>query len=283
MCTATGVGLSFLVWGSELVDADGVASGKVNGRIWRKTIPFLLGLVLQNIIKVSGYSNNPLWSIMRLENGGWNPLGLVLGVLACLQVATRRLTEPKRKQGDRGTVDAAVNRQAVEIVRSKINWIASAVGFGTMMFTLHTFLTDSGVICRWAVDGYPHPGPDPLYGGTLVIVSMAFGLLLSQHTRVVFSVYWWAIGTTGVLSLYFLPKISSWGRFVGFGGGLVFTIWVMSVAPVVLGVGWGPVGKIVGVGVLVYDLLQVRNFSVTCTPFGWSNCLSYSSLHMYGR
>lgn len=43
---------------------------------------FILGLLATSTFKFLFYSNNPIWPIMHKENGGYNPLGIFIGLLA---------------------------------------------------------------------------------------------------------------------------------------------------------------------------------------------------------
>ena len=48
----------------------------------RDVYAWLLGLVTSCVAKAAWRTNNPIWPIMRPENGGWNMAGLLLGIAA---------------------------------------------------------------------------------------------------------------------------------------------------------------------------------------------------------
>ncbi|KND04808.1 uncharacterized protein SPPG_00511 [Spizellomyces punctatus DAOM BR117] len=269
ICVGTGVGFSFLVWGSSFVDADGISSERVQSRSWSKCLPFMLGLLLSNVAKVYGFSNNPVWSIMRPENGGLNELGLGLAVLASLQVLLRPLLESKSKVASITTPEEKIAaKQGVKEARATGHWAAAAVGFGALLFALHSMLTDSGIICRWATDGYPNPGMDPLFGGVIVLLQMGIGLLISKNVNVATNTGWWLLGSTGVMALYFLPQWSTEGRYIGFGGGLIFATYICSIAPSLINqLPYFPAGRTLLLATFVYDILQLAHVWVVAYAF----------------
>ncbi|KAI9103211.1 calcofluor white hypersensitive protein-like protein [Phlyctochytrium arcticum] len=250
-----GVGLSILTWASYLMDSDGISSERVTPRNWSTVLPFLVGLILSNVAKVYGFSNNPIWPIMHRANGGLNEYGLGLAVLACLQVLTRPMFA---KHSHKKTTVAG--KAAVAQVQAQGSTLHSAVGLGALLFALHSMLTDSGIICRWAVGGYPDPGVDPLTGGVIVLLCMGLGLLASRSATIAASRSWWALATAGLMALYFLPGFGKTGRYVGFAGGLVFAAYVMSIAPLILQhLKYTKAGRTLLLGTLIYDLFQLAH------------------------
>ncbi|TPX60434.1 hypothetical protein PhCBS80983_g01778 [Powellomyces hirtus] len=264
----TGVGLSFMAWFSDMVDVDGIASEKVQPRAWKRVLPFLLGLMLSNIAKVYSFSNNPVWPTMRPENGGLNELGAAFGVIACLQVFFRTVAEQRSVVRTVDPKQKMVDELGVTVMRRNGQWTAAAVGFGSLMFALHSMLTDSGIICLWATDGYPNPGPDPLLGGVAVLFCMGLGLLASRNQSFALSYAWWMAGTAGIMALYFLPQLSTSGRFAGFAGGLVFAIYAMSIAPALIQqLSYFPIGRTMFVGLLTYSIMQLAHVWVVAYAF----------------
>ncbi|KAJ3021723.1 hypothetical protein HKX48_007892 [Thoreauomyces humboldtii] len=265
----TGVGLSFLAWVSALVDVDGISSDLVQPCSWKPSLSLLLGLILSSIAKVTAYSNNPVWPTMNPSNGGFNDLGAGLGVLACMQIFFRSVAEARTAPIHNGHVET-LKENAVHVQESRRGgvWPAAALGLGALLFSLHSMLTDSGIICLWATEGYPNPGPPPLLGGVAVLLVMGAGLLASQHMRFATSSFWWLAGTAGVMALYFLPRVSVFGRAAGFFGGLVYAGYIMSLAPALLQqLAFYPVGRTMTVGLITYNVLQLAHVWVVAYAF----------------
>ncbi|KAJ3083499.1 hypothetical protein HK102_001036 [Quaeritorhiza haematococci] len=285
VCVAVGTMFSFLVWIAQIIGIredetkNGVyGSYTVEELEWlsrRKITSFLMGLLLMDVVKVYAYSNNPLWSIMREQNGGLNEYGIVVGVVACLQVMFRgRSVSPlksrPKQQQQSASKDSSSSSSSSAAKSMTTPWIPVAFGFAALMFLLHSMFTDSAVIVRWSTEGYPHPGPDPLIGGAYVLLTFGIGLMLpfvaaGPISGLVHSTTWFAVGSAGLAALYYLTGGMNGKVPWGFLGGLVFTIYLGSVATAMLG-SLRPcrhVGTALLVGTLFYDIFQVGFF----TPF----------------
>ncbi|XP_071087811.1 PGAP2-interacting protein-like [Haliotis cracherodii] len=104
-------------------------------------------------------------------------------------------------------------------------WIPASLGFGSLLYVTHACFGEVSLILRWVVKGYPDHGPMPYPWGGLVLLSLAFGAYMSQCHHVSNTTWWWVCGLLGFFAMYFLP------RWMGFGGGLVLAVYVMSVWP----------------------------------------------------
>ncbi|GAA5895742.1 hypothetical protein JCM6882_001368 [Rhodosporidiobolus microsporus] len=153
---------------------------------------FLTGLLLSLVLKFANHSLNPLWPFMRsssgepgldagyadprYDNGGWNGVGLVVGVVAYVDLAVRRVrpvvASPSPPHGEK---EEKTQRP------SFLSKIASTVGFASLFFLLHFLYTDIGTIIHWTFAGYPHSGPSPFPGGAFTLVFLLLGLLLPSY------------------------------------------------------------------------------------------------------
>ncbi|GAA5915772.1 Cwh43p [Sporobolomyces salmoneus] len=144
------------------------------GKVQARSTTFLLGLVLSLIAKYSNHSLNPLWPFVRstieekTNNGGWNNgLGLSIGILAYLQIATR--TE--------STTSKTTPTIPKSLRPSFGSGVASTLGFGGLFFLLVLLYTDSGTTIAWSFEGYPTSGPFNVPHGALTIVALSLGIL----------------------------------------------------------------------------------------------------------
>ncbi|GAA5959623.1 hypothetical protein JCM21900_002958 [Sporobolomyces salmonicolor] len=147
-------------------------------RLDRRATTFLLGLVLSVLVKFANFSLNPLWPFLRsttnedTKNGGWNGVGLALGVLAYLDACTRR----------RPVAAAGGKQEAPPPVRAGAGaGLASIVGFAGLFFLLILLYTDSGTAIAWSFAGYPSSGPFAFPHGLVMIFSLSLGVLLPAH------------------------------------------------------------------------------------------------------
>ncbi|KAG0054177.1 hypothetical protein BGZ83_011787 [Gryganskiella cystojenkinii] len=242
MAVAAGVSLSLLTWGATLFE-----QRHQNGRAERGVLTLALGLILHNVVKQAWWANNPIWPIMNESNGGQNMIGLVIGILASVQVMLRK--EP-------GADEPSVIQKKGE------SWVLAAIGAGAYLFCLHSMFTDSTTISRWSLGGYPNTGPQPVPGGFFVIVAMAIGLTLSSKRRWVSSLVWWAIGSAGLAVLHFNEGD------VGFAGGIVFTLYALSLFPTLFrSLARQPPGRTFLLAMLVYNILALAHVWVVAYAF----------------
>jgi hypothetical protein len=252
MAVAAGVSLSLLTWGATLF-----SQRAQNGRAERGVLTLALGLILHNVIKQAWWANNPIWPIMDEKTGGANMLGLVMGVLASVQVIRRQ--EPHEYESKPNEIPSG---SGIPKTQQGESWIFSAVSAGGYLFCLHSMFTEAATISRWSLGGYPNTGPGAIAGGLMVIVAMAGGLALSSNRQLVTSWIWFGVGTTGLLILHRVEGD------VGFFGGILFTVFVLSLFPTIFrSLARQSPGRAFLVTVLVYNFLALAHVWVVAYAF----------------
>ncbi|KAH0833136.1 Frag1/DRAM/Sfk1 family-domain-containing protein [Lanmaoa asiatica] len=192
---------------------------------------FLLGagLILSSLSKHVNHSNNPVWPMLNEETGGYNKTGMVIAVIAILELATRPSSPPISEAKASGSNNASNN--AKDIPR---NWIASSIALGSLFFTLHYLFTDSSTIIAWSWTGYQDGqprGPLPHLHGSITLFAQSLGLIIPTvlpTSALLNHPLWFAYGCTGAFVMY---RFRDW---TGFLGGLNFAIFCMSILPSVL-------------------------------------------------
>ncbi|KAI8358483.1 Frag1/DRAM/Sfk1 family-domain-containing protein [Choanephora cucurbitarum] len=215
--TAIGLGISLTTYTSSWME-----SNRQTGDLERSALIWGLGLVLHNVVKMAWFTENPIWPIMHKENGGWNEIGIVLGVISAIEVMMR--DSSARKQAER---NQDMNVLSSEGHRSGSGFMA-ALGFGTLLFALHSMYTDSSTIMRWTVDGYPNYGPEPVPWGVATIAALALGLLISPYRRLTTSLGWYLVGVASCAVFY---CSSAWTAYYG---GLVLGVYLLSITPALI-------------------------------------------------
>ncbi|GAA6010929.1 hypothetical protein JCM10207_003995 [Rhodosporidiobolus poonsookiae] len=180
------------------------------GRVEAKASTFLLGLLLSVVVKYANFSLNPLWAFMRSapgdikhDNGGFNGVGLVLGLAAYVDSVLRRerAVLPARKAGE-------------EEEAKKGGWAAQAaavIGFGSLFFLLHWLYTDSGTLLAWTFVGHPSTLPSPFpWGGLVVLSFLCAGAVLPSFvpSAAITSPHLYTAATAAGAALH---AFSSWG------------------------------------------------------------------------
>lgn len=133
----------------------------------------LVGLLVTVVLKLAYQTLNMFWPIVDPASGGYNTLGLTLGLLAATEAIMRPRSAPSSP-----TVRTPVKGSA----------LAAAVGLGATLSALHLFATDSGTIIAWSSTGFPTRGPDLVRHAPLTVAAVAFGMLTeaSLSTRAFF-------------------------------------------------------------------------------------------------
>lgn len=154
--------------------AEWLSVRKDSAKLQARTTTFLLGLVVSLIAKYANYSLNPLWPFVRstleekTNNGGWNGLGLAIGLLAYLQASSRT---------DTTIIDTT--KSTPKPLRPPFgSGVASTLGFGGLFFLLVLLYTDSGTTIAWSFEGYPTSGPFNVPHGSLTILAPTLGVVL---------------------------------------------------------------------------------------------------------
>ncbi|KAJ2184694.1 Protein cwh43 [Coemansia sp. RSA 532] len=226
------------------------------GRLERDIQAWEAGLLVSIAVRMLFQTNNPVWPAMNEANGGWNKTGLALGVLAVLDVVTRRsdavaeVHEAKKHDLSPGTT----KRQAA--------WVPAALGFGGLLFALHSMFSDSAIIGRWSWDGYPATGPQPVPWGGLVITALAAGFSVGHRADLATGMLWWGVGSAGAA---LITLVSGWP---GFAGGLALGFYLGTVTRSILrAVALCPPGRTLFAGMLWYNILVLGHVWVVAYEF----------------
>ncbi|BGP19267.1 hypothetical protein JCM10213_008215 [Rhodosporidiobolus nylandii] len=241
---------------------------KDRGRASEKGSIFILGLVLSVLLKFANHSLNPLWPFMRThatgdlnwENGGWNGIGLALGVVAYLQAAVSRrspsLPPPPLQQEKKGFAAKA----------------AATVGFASLAFLLHFLFTDTGTIIAWTFNGYPHHGPSAFPGGAWTLVFLCVGLVVPSYVsqRILTSTGMYTACCAAAASA--LYTLDGWAGFVAGG---ILGAYSVALFPTFLTSLLSSVaspGAAFGTAFALYALMELLStipVAYAFVPFGW--------------
>jgi hypothetical protein len=203
---------------------------------------------MSSVAKFACSTNNPVWPIMHAENGGWNKLGLLLGILAVL----RSHRKPIPSGGDYAASTG-----------EKGSSLLAAFGLGGLLFAMHSLLSDSSTMISWVWEGFPVRGPVAVPHGVLTIFAMGAGLVYGLFCpRVAGSWTAFGIGSLGAALL------TCYSRWTGFYGGLALAFYVMAVAPVLVSsAGRHYPAATFGLGGLVYVFLILFHVWVVAYAF----------------
>ncbi|RMD39729.1 hypothetical protein DV735_g5408, partial [Chaetothyriales sp. CBS 134920] len=217
-------------------------------RLQTRILAWSIGLILSSIAKFANHTNNPIWPIVHAANGGWNKTGLVLAILA-LWHSTRPITT---SGGHLPSTSA-----------KKGSALLAALGFGGVMFALHSLLSDSSTIILWVWEGYPVRGPIASPHGAVTILAMGVGLLLGVAFPGLLG-SWTAFGI-GSIGAALLTGYANW---TGYYGGLILTVYVTALTPIVIrsATNHNP-GLTFGGGLLVYNFLVLFHVWVVAYAF----------------
>lgn len=207
--------VSFAVWQACMAwTAMWYAERNNSSRLQARVLAWVGGLMLSSIAKFACYSNNPLWPIMKAENGGWNWTGLLLAIPAVWH-ATRPVTT---SGGDQTSATG-----------KKGSGLMAGVGIGGLIFAFHSLLSDSSTMIAWTWSGFPVNGPQQVPYGAVTIAAMAAGLLFGTSSPNLLG-SWTAYGV-GAVGAMFLTYAQDWTAYYG---ALVFTVYLCGVAPVLI-------------------------------------------------
>ncbi|KAI0774993.1 Frag1/DRAM/Sfk1 family-domain-containing protein [Trametes elegans] len=171
-----------------------------------------LGFLVASVSKHANHTNNPVWPFVDSRSGGYNETGLALGLLA-----------PQ---------DKAPGTKATQR-----HWLPASLALGSLIFTLHSLISDSSTLIAWSWTGYPIKGPVPSVHGSLTHVAQALGLGLaaflvrptasSTSSTALSNPLWLAYGAGCAYVIY------AYKDWTGYAGGLGFALWLMSIVPAV--------------------------------------------------
>lgn len=217
-------------------------------RLETRILAFGIGLIMSSVVKFAFKTLNPTWPILHAENGGWNKLGLLLGILAILRST--------RKTGVSGGDYLPPSGR-------KGSPVMAGLGIGGLVFAMHALLSDSSTMIIWVWQGYPISGPIPVPHGAVTIFVMGAGLLFGLfEPRVAGSWIAFGIGSAGAVLLTFC------GHWTGYYGALLLTFYLMAVTPVLISsaVRHSP-GKTFGVGFFLYIFMILFHVWVVAYAF----------------
>ncbi|KAF3196883.1 hypothetical protein TWF192_003652 [Orbilia oligospora] len=241
--TTTGLFFACLAWAANF------SLESTTSRIDIKTSAFSLGLIMSSVAKFSNHTNNPIWPLMNSVNGGWNKIGLVLAVLAIARTHFRRPTAP--------AVDTTMYSG-----KDGSQYLAS-IGFGGLLFGLHSLLSDSSTMITWVWDGYPVKGPLAVPHGAYTIIAMGAGFLIGiLRQEFATSPAFYVIGCIGAA---FLQSFHGWW---GYYGALTLAVYLMAITPSFIQMcARYPPGATFGTGFMVYNLLVLAHVWVVAYAF----------------
>lgn len=238
---AFGVALSCLAWSATFY-----AERSQADRLEAKILAWSIGLIASSIAKFAFRTSNPIWPIVHPENGGWNKIGLSLAVAAIIR-SSRRVRE------SRSGLETSHESQSSPIL--------AGLGFGGLLFGLHSLLSDSSTMILWVWEGFPVQGPIAA-NGILTIMAMGFGIVVGILLQDKISSY----ASLSVISIgaFFLSNYSNWR---GYLGALFLASNLMSATPTLItsAVRQGPMTF--GLGFLIYNILVLAHVWVVAYAF----------------
>lgn len=202
---------------------------------------------------------------MDSKSGGYNKTGLVLAVLAAYEHHSRKpQTSQTNSAQSKKPIQYPKSTPSGNVASHQRHWLTGAVPLGSLVFILHSILSDSSTLISWSWTGYidSHPrGPVPHLHGSLTFIAQSMGFLLAltfiswKSIDTLAHPLWFAYGSAATAVLY------TYRNWLGYIGGLNLAIFTMSVIPIVLkrasaaagGTG-GSTGKVYFTAMLVYCL-----------------------------
>ncbi|CAK7232704.1 Protein cwh43 [Sporothrix curviconia] len=238
-----GVSMQCLAWVATF-STDATSESRLESRV----LAFVLGLLMSSIAKFAWHTNNPIWPIMHADNGGWNGTGLALAALAVLRFTRRRSTS-SGNDGDRQSKSGSP--------------ALYALGFGGLLFALHSLLSDTSTMILWVWEGYPVRGPLSNIHAYYTIFAMTGGVVLGVARPGLVS-SWSAFGVASVgaavLTLY-----SNW---FGFYGALVLTTYLLALSiPLISSASKKSPALTFGLGFLIYNFMVLFHVWVVAYAF----------------
>lgn len=190
-----------------------------------------------------------MWPIVNEKSGGWNKTGILLAILALYEYYTRSRPKTTSPSEDGTQQDNVVKPRKSASQAAQESWLPASLALGSLLFTLHQLLADSGTLITWSWTGYPITGPVPNLHGAITLVTQAVGLLAPLGLATFFTSNtpqskaqgvldgplsllshpaWFALGAASAYTLY------AYDDWVCYAGGLAFAVFLMSIVPSVL-------------------------------------------------
>ncbi|KAI0350036.1 hypothetical protein OH77DRAFT_1431428 [Trametes cingulata] len=264
------LGRLFLVSFASAAAMVGVSADWVGGAgedVGYQAIVAGLGFLVSSLSKHANHTNNPVWPFVDGRSGGYNKTGIALALLAILEFASRPApaSAPAAKLSKAAKASPAATQP---------HWLPAAAALGSLIFSLHSFLSEASTLIAWSWTGYPIKGPVPNMHGSLTHLAQAVGLGLAAYTAhsgsdALARSLWLALGSG---SAYVMYAYKDW---LGYAGGLGFALFLMSVIPTVWGAaaeaGRGRPGRTMGVACLVvcvFDVVSTLTVAYAFVPGG---------------
>ncbi|KAF2084546.1 calcofluor white hypersensitive protein [Saccharata proteae CBS 121410] len=217
-------------------------------RLEARIAAFSLGLLASSIAKFAFHTNNPIWPIMHAPNGGWNKLGLLLGIVAAI-----RSTRFTASSG--ADIPAPGSRKGSPAL--------AGFGLAGLFFAMHSLLSDSSTMILWVWEGYPIRGPQAVPHGAWTIAAMGLGLAIGIF-RPGFARSWTFYGI-GCIGAAVLTCYSNW---FGYYGALTLAMYVMALSPVLISsAARHSPATTFGLGFLFYNILVLAHVWVVAYAF----------------
>ena len=235
-----GVSMSCLAWSATWYAERGQPA-----RLQNKIIAWSVGLIASSTAKFAFQTNNPIWPIMHVQNGGWNKLGLFIAVLSVI----------------RSTRQPNFNGSGLDVARAR-SPVLAGLGFGGLLFGMHSLLSDSSTMIFWVWEGYPVRGPIAA-NGVFTIVAMGSGLF--TDTFFPFSIPVRMRLLMSAVGALIVTYLSHW---FGYIGGLLLAFSLMSLSTTIVGsASRGSPAIAFGFGFLVYNVMVLAHVWVVAYAF----------------
>ncbi|KAJ7903628.1 Frag1/DRAM/Sfk1 family-domain-containing protein [Mycena olivaceomarginata] len=259
------LGVVFLASGTAVIKQ---VSNWAASDVEYQSILTTLGFLLSCLLKQANHSNNPVWPLVNSDSGGFNKTGIVLAALAIYEHHSRETGDSQQNTKPKPSGNTASPQG---------HWLTGAVPLGSLIFILHSLLSDSSTLIAWNWTGYidyrPR-GPVPHLHGSLTFIAESLGLLLtlaciSQKSTDIFAhPLWFAYGCAATTVIYM------YRNWVGYIGGLNLAVFIMPVIPLALkrasaaaGSTWDSTGKVYFTAMLVYCLLAAASIWTVAYAF----------------
>lgn len=174
-----------------------------------------------------------VWPLINGSSGGYNKTGLLVAVLALYELSSRPVEQPASetpKDTKEGNADG--------YNMTEEHWLVGALPLGSLVFSLHTLLSDPSTLLAWSWTGYENSaprGPMPHLHGSITLIAQSLGLFialamlsLSPTSINYLSHPVWFI--FGLVSSYIMLQYRNW---IGYLGGLGVAVFTMAVIPIV--------------------------------------------------
>lgn len=206
-----------------------------------------------------------MWPSVTSDSGGYNKTGLGLALLALYEIYSRPGT---------ATSPPTEKTKSAEPATS-FPFLTASLPLGSLIFTLHSLLSDPSTLIAWSWTGYSDArprGPLPHVHGSLTLVTqcagflLALGVLSSPNQGLFGHPLWFLYGAASTYGMY------TYKDWLGYLGGLNMALFTMSIIPVVLhrsavAARTTSVGKVYSTAMLVYCLLGLANIWTVAYAF----------------